>query len=59
MGDDPYTIVLAANGFEKLESTCDGANARLTLSDESNELIKLTLQSPENREVKWSINFTK
>lgn len=57
VGDDPYVLILAANGYEKIDGSCDDADSELTLFTEPKGLIRLTLERPENGEVNWSVTF--
>ena len=57
VGNEPYVIILATNGNDNLDYSCDDADTKLALTDEQNGLNRLTLKSPENGEVKWSMTF--
>ncbi|HCC70598.1 MAG TPA: hypothetical protein DEQ09_05535 [Bacteroidales bacterium] len=57
IGDDPYVITIAANGYNPKESACRNDDTKAELSTEDNGLIKLTLTRPDNRDEEWSIIF--
>ncbi|MCG8520796.1 MAG: hypothetical protein MI744_01160, partial [Pseudomonadales bacterium] len=57
VGNESYVITLATNGFKKSECESDDASTKLALKDLPNGLIQLSLEQPDNGEVKWSIRF--
>jgi len=57
VGEEPYVVVLATNGYNKLDCSCNDANAKATLSLATKGLLRLKLERPENGEVKWSVTF--
>jgi hypothetical protein len=58
VGDDPYVITLAPNGYRPVEATCKDKNTKATMSIGKDGLARVTLLRPENGEVEWSITFT-
>lgn len=57
VGNDPYIVILAANGLDKLDCSSKDATTNLALSEDPNGLLRLTLLRPENGEVSWSVTF--
>ncbi len=57
VGEDPYVITLAANGFTMENATANDKDARITFSKSENELIKIIIERPENESIEWKIKF--
>ncbi|MEO6136502.1 MAG: hypothetical protein ABIP35_15190 [Ginsengibacter sp.] len=57
IGGDPYIICLSTNGFQHQRYYCVDAETKISLVNESEGLLRLQLESAENREVSWSVTF--
>ncbi len=57
IGDDPYIITFATNGYKGQDCSCDDPDTKRSLSGGTDGLLRLTLERPENKEVKWSVRF--
>jgi len=59
IGDDPYVITIATNGYTPKESSCGSDDVRVVLSPEAEGLIRLTLKSSGNIDEHWTVIFDK
>ena len=57
IGNDPYTITFATNGYKGQDCSCDDPDTKRSLSGGTDGLLRLTLERPENKEVKLSVRF--
>ena len=57
VGEDPYVITLAPNGYSPDDPSCDDQDTSLELISTEDGLMQLTLKRPENGTVKWSLGF--
>lgn len=57
VGEDPYEISLALNGYHPVEVSCKDKETKTTLSSGKEGLFRLMLERPENGTVKWSVIF--
>ncbi|MEF8845461.1 MAG: hypothetical protein V5A59_08305 [Bacteroidales bacterium] len=57
VGQDPYEITLALNGYHAGELTCKDRKTKATLSSGKDGMVRLTLERPENGTVEWSVTF--
>jgi hypothetical protein len=55
IGDDPYRVSLALNGYAAVKAECKGISARLSSPGEG--IVELSLAGPENATVEWSVSF--
>lgn len=59
IGADPYVICLAKNGYTAIQYSGNHAEVNMSLVKEEQGLLYVTLESAENREVNWTIQFKK
>lgn len=55
--DDPFKIVFAVNGFAVKKTNIKDCKASIEKIGNENELISLTLNSSQNKDILWSISF--
>jgi hypothetical protein len=59
IGNDPYVITIAAEGFIHESSSCENTNTTSGLSASPDGLVRLTLTSSTSREENWAVVFRK
>ncbi len=59
IGGEDYTIAIALNKYTPLKCEATDSKCRISKKDEKNGLIHLTIFSPYNATIKWSISFAK
>jgi hypothetical protein len=59
VGGETYKVVIALNGYKPTVCAAGNSRARIDLTDSANNLAVLTILSPGNDEVKWSVSFRK
>lgn len=57
VANDPYVISIAANGYKSLHCYSKEGSAKLNLLKESSDLVKLTIECLENKEIEWAVVF--
>jgi len=57
VGEDPYVISIALNGYSYTQVLCEDQDAIADISFTKDGLIRLTLNRPENGTVRWSVSF--
>ncbi len=57
IGDDPYTVTLALNGFSLKEIKCKDSKVKAQLSAPKDGLVEFTLTGPKNATVEWTASF--
>ena len=57
VGDDPYVITLALNGFHPSKALCTDKDTKIASSPGKDGLVQLTLKRPTNGIVEWSVAF--
>lgn|GEM_PF-346948 len=57
VGNDPYTITIASNGYQGLHCFCNDQTALLTLTNDTNGLLRLKIECASNKEVEWTVAF--
>ncbi len=55
--NDPYKIIIAANGLKPISCTSNAGKVDLVLFDKDNDLYELTLSALENQIIKWVVQF--
>jgi hypothetical protein len=58
VGNDPYVITLAPNGYRPAEVSCGDKDARVSMRTGKDGLVRLTLRRPENGKVEWTVSFS-
>ncbi len=59
IGNDPYVVIIAAEGLTPKGSSCESKNTKSQLSTESNGLVRLILTSSKNLDENWTVVFGK
>jgi len=59
IGEDPYIITFALNGYTPASVKCDDPETVTKLSSSEGGLFRLTLERPQNGNVAWAISFRK
>lgn len=59
VGDDPYTVVIATNGYAPQTATLDHPTAQVKISKVDDRYIKLTISADNNAAIRWSVKFRK
>ena len=57
VGEDPYVVSLALNGYSPEKIKCKDKGAQAQLSTPKEGIIELSLEKPENGLVEWSVSF--
>ncbi len=57
IGDDPYVITIASDGYNSLDYSCSEGNTTVELLSEKDGLLRLALKRPDNGEVEWKVSF--
>jgi len=57
VGNDPYRISLALNGYHAASVACDPGKAVADIVSNEDGVVELILKSPENATVRWSVSF--
>ncbi len=57
VGEEPYEMVIAMNGFEVRSVHAAGANAFMEKVEGHPELIRVVLESAENADVSWAVGL--
>jgi hypothetical protein len=57
VADEPYTVVIASNGYEAKDASATTAEASLLANPESRKLLDLTLLSHAGGAVDWQVTF--
>ena len=55
--NDPYTIVIATNGFNAKKVKVNAGNEVIKNINEENGLISLTIDCGQNKDIQWSVSF--
>lgn len=55
VGDDPYTVTLALNGYPVQEIQCTDKQVKVQSSAPKDGLVKFTLTGPKNATVEWFV----
>lgn len=59
VGNDPFRIVIALNGYAPVRASASPGGCRAELEAVEGGLVKLRLSSPETVEVRWTVFFGK
>lgn len=59
IGGEPYQLVLAGNGFRPVSAAAGDAGASVKPIDGAEGLARVTLASPVNADIRWSVRFVK
>ena len=57
VGEDPYVVSLALNGYSAKKIKCKDRGTRIQLSTPEEGIIELSLEKQENGTVEWSVTF--
>ena len=57
IGEDPYVVSLALNGYSPKKIKCKDRGAQAQLSTPKEGIIELSLEKQENGTVEWSVSF--
>jgi hypothetical protein len=57
VGDDPYILSIALNGYSTKKSRCTDKGTQAHLSSPKNGIVELSLERPENGTIEWSVSF--
>jgi len=57
IGGQKYEIILAGNGHETIAAAAEGATAHIEPLPGAAGLVRLTLQTPQNAEIPWTVTF--
>ncbi|MCP4311434.1 MAG: hypothetical protein GY790_09255 [Bacteroidetes bacterium] len=57
VGEDPYVVSLALNGYSPGKIKCKEKGTKAQLSTPKEGIIELRLEKPENGTVEWSVSF--
>ncbi|HHJ09811.1 MAG TPA: hypothetical protein ENK25_02840 [Bacteroidetes bacterium] len=57
IGNDPYVITIAAEGFAPVGSSCGSSNTKSELTTLPDGLVRLILTTTKNLEENWSVIF--
>ncbi|HLA86221.1 MAG TPA: hypothetical protein VJL29_15645 [Thermoguttaceae bacterium] len=58
VGSEPYQVILAANGHQAVTAWTDGTEAQVESIAGHKGLLRLTIESRENADVTWTVEFT-
>jgi len=57
VGEDPYVVSLALNGYSPKKIKCKDRGTQAQLSTSKEGIMELSLEKQENGTVEWSLSF--